>query len=86
MDAEPTARCRILNDEDATNAAFENGNWYRTGDVARLDDDGYLSSSTAEGYDHNGGENVYSKETEDVLSGHPAVSEVAVYGIRTAIG
>lgn len=28
-----------------------------------------------------GGENVYSKETEDVPSGHPAVSEVAVYGI-----
>jgi hypothetical protein len=31
-----------LNDEDATNAAFENRNWYRSGDVARLDDDGHL--------------------------------------------
>jgi feruloyl-CoA synthase len=71
-----------LNDEDATNAAFENGNWYRTGDVARLDDDGYLFIvDRLKDMIITGGENVYSKEIEDVLSGHPAVSEVAVYGI-----
>src|SRR4030081_1265804 len=71
-----------LNDEDATNAALENGNWYRTGDVARLDDDGYLFIvDRLKDMIITGGENVYSKEIEDVLSGHPAVSEVAVYGI-----
>jgi len=72
-------------DEDATNAAFENGNWYRTGDVARLDDDGYLFIvDRLKDMIITGGENVYSKEIEDVLSGHPAVSEVAVYGIPHA--
>ena len=71
-----------LNDEDATNAAFENGNWYRTGDVARVDDDGYLFMvDRLKDMIITGGENVYSKEIEDVLSEHPAVSEVAVYGI-----
>jgi feruloyl-CoA synthase len=71
-----------LNDEDATNAAFENGNWYRTGDVARLGDDGYLFIvDRLKDMIITGGENVYSKEIEDVLSGHPAASEVAVYGI-----
>jgi feruloyl-CoA synthase len=71
-----------LNDKDATNAAFENGNWYRTGDVARLGDDGYLFIvDRLKDMIITGGENVYSKEIEDVLSGHPAASEVAVYGI-----
>src|SRR5260370_1793325 len=71
-----------LNDEDARNAAFENEKWYRTGDVARLDDDGCLFIvDRLKDMIITGGENVYSKEVEDVLSGHPAVSEVAVYGI-----
>ena len=71
-----------LNDEDATHAAFENGNWYRTGDVARVGDDGYLFIvDRLKDMIITGGENVYSKEIEDVLSEHPAVSEVAVYGI-----
>jgi acyl-CoA synthetase (AMP-forming)/AMP-acid ligase II len=52
------------------------------GDVARLDDDGYLFIvDRMKDMIITGGENVYSKEIEDVLSGHPAVSEVAVYGI-----
>jgi acyl-CoA synthetase (AMP-forming)/AMP-acid ligase II len=60
-----------LNDEDATNAAFENGNWYRTGDVARLDDDGYLFIvDRLKDMIITGGENVYSKELEVVLSRH----------------
>jgi feruloyl-CoA synthase len=71
-----------LNDKAVTNGAFENGNWYRTGDVARLDDDCYLFIvNRLKDMIITRGENVYSKEIEDVLSGHPAVSEVAVYGI-----
>jgi feruloyl-CoA synthase len=50
--------------------------------VARLDDDGYLFIvDRLKDMIITGGENVYSKEVEDVLSAHPAVSEVAVYGI-----
>jgi acyl-CoA synthetase (AMP-forming)/AMP-acid ligase II len=82
MDANRQHDEGYLNDEDATNAAFENGNWYRTGDVARLDDDGYLFIvDRLKDMIITGGENVYSKEIEDVLSGHLAVFEVAVYGI-----
>lgn len=67
-------------DPDATQAAFHDG-WYRTGDVARLDADGYLFIvDRTKDMITTGGENVYSKEVEDALAGHPAVAEVAVVG------
>jgi feruloyl-CoA synthase len=76
-----------LNDKDATNAAFENGNWYRTGDVARLDDDGYLFIvDRLKDMIITVGENVYSKEIEDVLSGTRRSLRLPSMVSRTAIG
>ncbi len=67
-------------DPDATARAFTDG-WYRTGDVARVDDDGYLFIvDRVKDMIIVGGENVYSKAVEDVLGTHPAVAQVAVVG------
>ncbi|MFF2028488.1 class I adenylate-forming enzyme family protein, partial [Streptomyces sp. NPDC058171] len=59
-----------LDDPDATAAVFADGGWYRTGDLARKDDDGYLFIvDRAKDMIITGGENVYSKEVEDAISG-----------------
>ncbi|TYO94958.1 class I adenylate-forming enzyme family protein [Desulfallas thermosapovorans] len=64
----------------ATAEAFYNG-WYKTGDVARLDADGYLYIvDRTKDMIVTGGENVYSKEVEDAIASHPAVMESAVIG------
>lgn len=68
-------------DPAATAAAFHDG-WYRTGDLVRIAEDGYLFIvDRVKDMIVTGGENVYSKEVEDVLAGHPAISEVAVVGM-----
>jgi len=65
----------------ATDAAFLDG-WYRTGDVGYLDDESYLYLlDRAKDMIVTGGENVYSLEVENALSSHPAVLEVAVFGV-----
>ncbi|SMC17046.1 feruloyl-CoA synthase [Desulfacinum hydrothermale DSM 13146] len=69
-----------LNDPEATRQAFHDG-WYRTGDMARIDEDGYLTIvDRLKDMIVTGGENVYSKEVEDVLAEHPHVAQVAVIG------
>ncbi|MBI1905790.1 MAG: AMP-binding protein [Rhodocyclales bacterium] len=70
-----------LDDPAATRAAFAEGGWYRSGDLVRVDGDGYLFiADRAKDMIVTGGENVYSKEVEDVLLTHPAVADVAVIG------
>ncbi|MGC8604762.1 MAG: class I adenylate-forming enzyme family protein, partial [Desulfomonilaceae bacterium] len=65
---------------EATKAAF-NGNWYKTGDLARVDEDNYLYIvDRLKDMIVTGGENVYSKEVEDAISGLPGVMETAVVG------
>ncbi len=69
-----------LNDAEATEAAFD-GEWYKTGDLARLDDAGYATIvDRARDMIITGGENVYSKEVEDALMTHPAIADAAVIG------
>ncbi len=69
-----------LNDAGATEAAFE-GDWYKTGDLARLDEAGYATIvDRARDMIITGGENVYSKEVEDALMTHPAIADAAVIG------
>ena len=56
--------------------------WLRTGDLGRLDSDGYLYLSGRRGDKIvRGGENIYPVEVEDVLATHPDVREVAVIGV-----
>jgi feruloyl-CoA synthase len=70
-----------LDDEAATRAAFTNDGWYRSGDLARVDEDGYLFiADRVKDMIITGGENVYSKEVEDVLMTHPSIADVAVVG------
>ena len=70
-----------LDDPEATRNAFTPDGWYRSGDLARLDEDGYLFIvDRSKDMIVTGGENVYSKEVEDVLHAHPAVAECAVVG------
>ena len=66
---------------DETAAAFVDG-WFRTGDVARVDDDGYyFIVDRKKDLIIRGGFNVYPREVEEVLYEHPAVLEAAVIGL-----
>ncbi len=68
-------------DPAATTAALGNG-WLHTGDVARIDDDGIVTIvDRKKDVIVSGGENVASREVEEVLHTHPAVGDVAVVGI-----
>lgn len=64
-----------------TEAAYR-GDWFRTGDIGRIDDRGYLYLlDRAKDMIITGGENVYSIQVEDVLLAHPEVAEAAVIGL-----
>jgi len=63
-------------------AAVLNNGWLRTGDLGHLDEDGYLTIvGRSKEMIIRGGENIYPKEIEDVLTGDPAVLEAAVVGV-----
>ena len=67
---------------EATALAFQADGWFRTGDVGRIDADGLLSIvDRKKDVIVTGGENVASREVEQVLERHPKVREVAVVGI-----
>ncbi|OQW75025.1 MAG: fatty acid--CoA ligase [Proteobacteria bacterium ST_bin14] len=69
------------NKPEATAATFING-WVRTGDLARLDDEGFVYIvDRAKDMIIRGGENIYSSEVENVLYEHPAVTDCALIGI-----
>src|SRR5207253_6875249 len=68
-------------DEAATAEALVDG-WYRTGDLAEVDDEGYLTIvGRARDVIRTGGETVAPGEVEAVLATHPAVADVAVVGV-----
>ena len=69
------------NDPEDTTLAFRNG-MFRTGDIGYQDSDGYFYIlDRLKDMIVTGGENVYSGEVEAVIYKHPAVREVAVFGI-----
>jgi long-chain acyl-CoA synthetase len=69
------------NNKVATAAVFRNG-FFRTGDIGYQDGAGYVYMlDRLKDMIVTGGENVYSGEVEAVISSHPAVREVAVFGI-----
>ncbi len=69
------------NKPEATAATFRDG-WCHSGDIARIDDEGFVYIvDRAKDMLIRGGENVYCVEVEDVLYSHPAVMDAAVVGI-----
>lgn len=66
---------------DATRDAIRDG-WFHTGDMARVDDDGFVTLvDRKKDMIITGGENVYPIEIEQVLHRHPAIADVAVIGV-----
>jgi acyl-CoA synthetase (AMP-forming)/AMP-acid ligase II len=69
------------NKPEATAETFAGG-WLRTGDMARLDEQGFVQIvDRKKDMVNRGGENVYCVEVENALAAHPAVFEVAVVGV-----
>lgn len=70
-----------LDDPEATAKAFVNG-WFRTGDLGRLDGDGYLTiCGRIKEMINRGGEKIGPAEVERVIAEHPGVARVCVFGI-----
>ncbi len=75
----------FLGKPEATAEVITADGWFRTGDVGRVDADGYVYvEDRLKDLIISGGENVYSPEVERVLAEHPAVAEVAVIGVPDA--
>jgi long-chain acyl-CoA synthetase len=67
---------------EATAAAIDADGWFRSGDMARVDEDGYFFIvDRKKEMIIRGGYNVYPREIEEVLYEHPAVREAAVVGL-----
>jgi long-chain acyl-CoA synthetase len=67
--------------DDATSEVMQDG-WFLTGDMAKIDEDGYFFIvDRKKELIIRGGYNVYPREVEEALYGHPAVQEVAVVGV-----
>jgi long-chain acyl-CoA synthetase len=70
------------NRPDETRAALSGDGWLRTGDLARVDEDGaFWIAGRAKDLIIRDGRNVFPREIEDVLNGHPGVLEAAVVGV-----
>ena len=81
----PQLMTGYLGRPDETAAVVDDAGWFRTGDIGRMDRDGFVYvEDRLKDMIISGGENVYSPEVERVLSEHPAVAEGAVIGIPDA--
>jgi fatty-acyl-CoA synthase len=77
----PHATLGYWNDPEKTAEAFRDG-WFHSGDLGVADADGYVTIvDRKKDVIKTGGENVASREVEEVLYQHPAVAEVAVFGV-----
>ncbi|GAB2779923.1 AMP-binding protein [Halomonas shantousis] len=67
---------------DATDKAIDGAGWMHTGDLATMDEDGYVAIvGRIKDMIIRGGENIYPREIEDFLYTHPAISDVQVIGV-----
>jgi acyl-CoA synthetase (AMP-forming)/AMP-acid ligase II len=67
--------------EAATSEAFDGDGWYRSGDLATVDEGGFVTfQDRKRDLIISGGLNIYPSEVERVIASHPGVSEVAVIG------
>jgi fatty-acyl-CoA synthase len=72
---------------EATARVIDEEGWYYTGDLARIDEDGYVHIvGRIKDLIIRGGQNIYPAEIETFLAAHPKVREAAVVGIPAAVG
>jgi fatty-acyl-CoA synthase len=70
------------NDPERTAEAIDSSRWMHTGDLATIDDDGYVRVvGRIKDMVIRGGENVYPREIEEFLHTHPEISDVQVIGV-----
>ena len=70
------------NNEEATHQAIDPARWMHTGDLATIDDEGYVNIvGRIKDMIIRGGENIYPREVEEFLYGHPDVADVQVIGV-----
>ena len=70
------------NEPDKTAEAIDGARWMHTGDLATMDDDGYLSIvGRIKDMVIRGGENVYPREIEEFLYTHPDIADVQIIGV-----
>jgi fatty-acyl-CoA synthase len=70
------------NNEEATRQAIDPGRWMHTGDLATMDADGYVNIvGRIKDLIIRGGENIYPREVEEFLYGHPDIADVQVIGV-----
>ncbi|WP_404297184.1 AMP-binding protein [Halomonas sp.] len=70
------------NNEEATAKAIDSAGWMHTGDLATMDDEGYVAIvGRIKDMIIRGGENIYPREIEDFLYTHAAISDVQVIGV-----
>jgi fatty-acyl-CoA synthase len=83
--AGPMVTLGYFNNRAATDEAFRGGEWFHTGDLARVDDEGfhYIVGRKKDMF-ISGGENVYPAEIELALAGVPGLAEVCVIGVADA--
>jgi fatty-acyl-CoA synthase len=70
------------NDPERTAEAIDADGWMHTGDLATMDDEGYVNIvGRSKDMVIRGGENVYPREVEEFLYGHPSIADVQVIGV-----
>ena len=75
-------RFEYLHDEEKTNASRTSNGWSTLGDIGHLDEEGYLYLTDRKSFMIiSGGVNIYPQEAENALITHPAVIDVAVFGV-----
>jgi fatty-acyl-CoA synthase len=73
------------NNDEATASAIDRAGWMHTGDLATMDEQGYAKIvGRLKDMVIRGGENVYPREVEEYLYGHPKISDVQVVGVPDA--
>jgi fatty-acyl-CoA synthase len=71
-----------FDNDQATREALDADGWLHTGDLGTLDGDGYPRiTGRLKDMIIRGGENIFPREIEDILITHPAVADVAVFGV-----